>query len=342
MTTSLSIAELPFHERPVIELLALDRDEPDPEYAGYGWARVERLWLAAGDDLPRRIDDALVIAVHAADDGEALGDDIELDFEIDGEVVASVLASTFLDTWLPKLPQDCSAIVLAMCNPFGAKLRRPGGLRSPLHHGLSDVFAWLDLDEGTQSGTSTRIRLAADAWRILRPVSTELEVRRPNAAITDEDRLTYAGLYLLKKLDLKPADGGMKFPVVLPSELSPLDEVFQQLAVDEYVLLNTKKDRWDLTKKGIAYLGQVIDEASDLMEEFDDDDMELGEVVEELRKRRLDPMRARFIWGWYDGEFDNLVHWQEQRGVKPVERMWAFYLMGDEFWNELAAEIEGD
>ena len=50
-------------------------------------------------------------------------------------------------------------------------------------------------------------------------------------------------------------------------------------------------------------------------------------------------MRARFLWGWYEGEFDDLVAFQERRGVTPVERMWAFYLTSDAFWDELAKDI---
>jgi hypothetical protein len=50
--------------------------------------------------------------------------------------------------------------------------------------------------------------------------------------------------------------------------------------------------------------------------------------------------RARFLWGWYEGEFDDLVLFQERRGVSPVERLWAFYLMSDAFWSELARELE--
>jgi len=336
-TVPRTVAELPFREQPVHALLAIDRDEADPEYAGYGWARVDRLWLATNDARPpRRIDDALVIAVHAADDAAPVDGDVELDFELDeGGVVISTLASTFLATWLPKLPQDARAIVLVMCNPHRAALAVPPGLACPLHHGLSDVFAWLDVDE-----RGARIRLVADAWRTVAPVSNELEVRRPTTSISDEDKLTYAGLYVLKKMDLKPEDGGLKFPIKLPTELSPLEEVLHHLAVEGHVEMNTRKDRYDLTKQGIAYLGRVIDEATDLMDEFDDD--ELPEVVEELQRRRLDPLRARFVWGWYDGEFDDLVVWQEQRGIKPVERLWALYLLGDDFWNELAAEIEGD
>ena len=316
------IADIPFRERPAHELLALDRDEPDPDYAGYGWAKVDRVWLDSPHGFRRRLDDVLVIAIHAADDGAARPDDVELDFEIDGGVVATADATAFVAQWRPRLPA-AQHTVLVMCNPHRAQLAIPG-----VHYGVGDVRAWLDPGD--------RIRLAADAWRMVPAVSTELE-KRPGEVVSDDDKQTYAGLYILKKMDLKAEDGGVVFPGVLPSELSPLDEVLQQLAVDELVQLNTKKNRWDLTKKGIDYLGRVIDEASDLIDEFDDDEME--DVVAELQRRRLDPMRARFIWGWYDGEFDDLVHWQEQRGIKPVERLWAFYLLSDELYRELAKEI---
>lgn len=155
--------------------------------------------------------------------------------------------------------------------------------------------------------------------------------------LTEEQKQTYAGLYLMKKLDLKPEDGGMEIPVVLPSELSPLDETLQQLAVDDLISINAKKGRYELTKQGIAHLGRVIDEASDLVDELDD--LELHEAIEEIKERKLDLLRARFLWGWFEGEFDDLVQFQERRGVTPVERMWAFYLMGDEFYDELARDF---
>jgi len=315
----LKLTELPFRERPVIELLALDRDDADPEYAGYGWSKVDRIWLQSAS-WRRRLDDVLLVAIHAADDGEAIADDVVLDFEV-GEIVATTTATAFAAHWLRQLPA-ARHVVMVMCNPHRAQLKIAG-----VHYGAGDVRAWLDPGD--------RIRLTAEAWRMVPPVANELE-KRPRA-VTDEDKYTYASLYILKKMDLKPEDGGLVFPGVLPSELSPLDEVLQQLAVEELVTLNTKKNRWDLTKTGVAYLGRVIDEATDLIDEFDDDEMD--DVVAELQRRRLDPLRARFIWGWYDGEFDDLVHWQEQRGVKPVERLWAFYLMSDEFYRELANEI---
>ena len=82
----------------------------------------------------------------------------------------------------------------------------------------------------------------------------------------------------------------------------------------------------------------MIDEASDLVDELDE--LETDEAIAELRARGLDVFRARFLWGWFEGEFDDLVLWQERRGVKPVERLWAFYLTGDELWNELARELD--
>jgi hypothetical protein len=156
-------------------------------------------------------------------------------------------------------------------------------------------------------------------------------------SLTDEQKQTYIGLYLLKKLDLAPEDGGLELPVVLPSDLAPLDEALQQLAVDDQIVINARKNRYELTARGIAYLGTVIDEAQALVDEFDD--AELEDAIAELRARRLDVFRARFLWAWYEGEIDDLVVFQERRGVSPVERLWAFYLTSDAFWAELAREI---
>jgi hypothetical protein len=153
----------------------------------------------------------------------------------------------------------------------------------------------------------------------------------------EDERRRYVGMVLLKKLDLKPADGGMVFPLVLPSELSPLDDELRELAVAGLVEMNTRKDRWALTKKGIAYLGELIDEAEGLVDEFEDD--ELADVLAELEARNLDPFRARFLWGWYDGEFDDLTLFQERRGVRPVQTLWAYYLTSDEFFAELGKDL---
>lgn len=170
---------------------------------------------------------------------------------------------------------------------------------------------------------------------------TDLALSRARAELLDDDaKLRYVGIYLLKKLDLEPKDGGLEIPVVLPPELSPLDEALQHLAVEDLLVIDHKKARWQITKQGLAYLGTLIDEASDLVDEFEEDETE--DVVAELRRRNLDPLRARFLWGWYDGELDDLVAFQEQRGARPIERMWAFYLTGDALWVELARDLDGD
>src|SRR5687768_942391 len=108
---------------------------------------------------------------------------------------------------------------------------------------------------------------------------------RPGTAIDDEAKATYIGLWLLKKIDLAPEEGGMDLPVSLPPDLSPLDEPLQQLAVDELVRIDRKSGRYELTPKGIAYLGEILDEASDLVDELDD--LETHEAIAALRARGL-------------------------------------------------------
>lgn len=154
-----TIGDLPFVERPVLELLGFEaeRETVDLDYAGFGWARVERLWLATRDGAaaPRRIDRPLVLALHSADDGEALPDDVELEFVLDDRSVTARL-SAFLARWLPRLPAP-GPIVLAMCNPHGAVLppiAAAGG--RDVHCAMGPVDAWLHDDD---------LHLVADAWR---------------------------------------------------------------------------------------------------------------------------------------------------------------------------------
>lgn len=166
-----------------------------------------------------------------------------------------------------------------------------------------------------------------------------MQAQPSGCVITEEQKMTYAGMYLLKKMDLDPKEGGMIMPVVLPSELSPLEEVLHELVMADYIEINRRKERYDITKQGFAYIGSLIDEAEAYIDEFDDEEVE--DMVATLRQRNLDVFRARFLWGWYEGELDDLVLFQERRGVQPVERMWAFYLTCDELYNNLALDITG-
>jgi hypothetical protein len=162
VTTPRALADLPFARRPPLELLGLthDRDEIDTGYAGFGWTLVDRLWLDDGAGLTA-VDDALVLALHAADDGAALGDDVELEFEL-GDARAIAPLSAFLARWLPRLP-TAATVVLALCNPHHARLPAPpaaGG--RPLWYGRGPVDSWLD-----HHADHDRLRLVAAAgWHL--------------------------------------------------------------------------------------------------------------------------------------------------------------------------------
>jgi hypothetical protein len=157
--------------------------------------------------------------------------------------------------------------------------------------------------------------------------------------ITEDDKLTYAGIYLLKLLDLAPEDGGIEIPVILPHELQPLDPALDRLLLESLIEIDRKRGRYRLTAKGTDYVGMLIDETEALIEELDD--LPAAEVVEIVRRRNLDPLRVRFLWGWYQGELDDLVLFQQRRGVSPVEHDWALYLVSDDFYAELARDIDG-
>jgi hypothetical protein len=158
---ALTIAALPFFERPVAELLHLEaeRAAPDRDYTGFGWARTGELWLEAGTARARRIADPLVIALHTADDAEPLVDDLELEFALPERPVTA-LASEFLARWLPRLPHG-AAIVLAICNPHRAALRRPGAATRPVHYALGDVASWR---ESAAGDPRDRLILSAQDW----------------------------------------------------------------------------------------------------------------------------------------------------------------------------------
>lgn len=155
--------------------------------------------------------------------------------------------------------------------------------------------------------------------------------------LSESQTLTYAGIYMLKKLDVAPEDGGLVLPLALPRELDPLDRALEQLVLAGHVAMNKKKGRYELTPAGIDHIGTLIDEAEHYIDEFDEKPAE--QVVAETRRRKLDPMRVRFLWGWYQGEFDDLVLWQQRRGLPEIEHDWAQYLMAD-FWTELARDLE--
>jgi hypothetical protein len=172
------IAELPFRRRDILDLLHLDtdREEPDPDYAGYGHGIAPVIGLASRRGGAQLVRDALVIAVHSADEPERPADDILLELAVP-EVAAghavTVLLSDFLRVWLPRLRSDGDErrpIVLVVCNAHHARLARPPAARGvPLHYPLGEVESWIHFDGGQGS-----LRLVADAWCLLEDGGREL------------------------------------------------------------------------------------------------------------------------------------------------------------------------
>lgn len=170
-----TLADLPFVAREPWDLLGLDpqRAGPDPDHDTAGYCRLPALLLedAGGGLTP--VKDALVLGLHSRDDAEPLTGDIELEFVMrEGEETYSAVAllSEFFDKRLAGLVGDASAVVLALCNPQRADLKRPAGLgERPLYYAHGDVTAWMQRRPGVRHWRpgEVQIFLAAERWHRL-------------------------------------------------------------------------------------------------------------------------------------------------------------------------------
>jgi hypothetical protein len=166
MTPIRAIADLPFVRRDVLDLLNLrhHRAAPDPDYTGFGHARVDALHLEGEVGEPVEVRGALVIAVHSMEEPEELPGDIDLEFvlpEVSADHSVTVLLSAFLRVWLPLVHGDERAIVLVVCNPNQTLLPAPtaaGG--TPFYYPLGDVESWLHEADDQQE-----VHLVARSWR---------------------------------------------------------------------------------------------------------------------------------------------------------------------------------
>jgi len=155
------IADVPLVQLDPLRLLNLDRDRdaPDLDFAGFGWARAREIDLAS----PRgrvRVRDALVLALHSADEQPDDGD-VLLELELADQVVRAPLRR-FLAARLPELLGSEAEVVLALCNPKAVRIAAPVGLGARrLHYADGDVLSWLDRDDG-----GDHIRLDADDWHV--------------------------------------------------------------------------------------------------------------------------------------------------------------------------------
>ena len=153
--------------------------------------------------------------------------------------------------------------------------------------------------------------------------------------VSEAQKLLYAGMYILKMLDLKPKDGGEEIQVMAP-ENGPIEDVLDHLMLDGLIEIKKKK-LYKLTPAGKDHLGALIDEAERYIDEFDDEEVE--DMIEELERRHLDVFRVRFLWGWYQGEFDDVVLFQQRRGFDEIEPWWAAFILSDAFYEDLARDL---
>lgn len=152
-----------------------------------------------------------------------------------------------------------------------------------------------------------------------------------------EQRAYYASVYILKRLDLAPKEGGVELSVVLPHDWYPLEEILESMVVQGLVAIQRRKGLYALTAQGIDLVGRLIDEAESYIDEFDE--LEVEDMLKILQKRGVDPLRVRFLWGWYDEEFDDLVEFQRIRGMQPVQSAWAEFLLSPQFYQNLARDL---
>lgn len=155
--------------------------------------------------------------------------------------------------------------------------------------------------------------------------------------VSEDQRNAYVSLFVLKLLDLAPEDGGVAMPVLLPPDLAAFEPTLDRLAVEGLVEIDRKRGEYRLTQRGLDTLAVHIDEAEGYIEAFDD--LETQEMLAILRRQGVDPMRVRFLWGWYQGEFDDPVLFQQRRGAPVVERDWAAYVQSDGFFSVLAEDL---
>ena len=171
--------------------------------------------------------------------------------------------------------------------------------------------------------------------------------------LSEERKQAYAELVLLKLLDLGPDEGGLELAVDLPTELAPIQPILQDLRFRGLIEAvakprgalaalrgKPKEQHYRLTAAGLELLGRLIDEAEGYVSAFAA--LEIPELVAAAEAQRLDPVRIRFLWGWYQGEFDDLVLFQERRGLDPVEPLWAYYLTSDEFFAEVLSDLDAE
>lgn len=156
--------------------------------------------------------------------------------------------------------------------------------------------------------------------------------------VSDEHKKVYAGMFIMKMLDLPKKDGGIRMEVPLQNELAFIEDVVDMLTLQDFIEIDENQGIYKISDKGYSYIRAIIQEAEDYIREFDDEEVE--DMLEELHERNVDTMRVRFLWGLYQGEFDNVEMFQQRRGFTRIDPEWATFITSDAFYNNLALDLE--
>lgn len=193
-----------------------------------------------------------------------------------------------------------------------------------------------------------------------------------NLAINQEI-LQYAGMYVLKEMELAQdtedneddednentgdyysesyyeeyrngknqedelASEGHIFEVPLPPKDEILEPVLDSLLFSDRITISPEKGFYELTQEGQGYIDRIIEELESYIDRYESMDSQTR--VLSMQRDRVDPLRARFLWGLCDGEFDDLTLWQNERGIYPVVGNWQNWLVSKDFYDRLTDDI---
>ncbi len=151
--------------------------------------------------------------------------------------------------------------------------------------------------------------------------------------------MKYAGMYVLKLIDLPPKEGGHIFEVPLALEDEHLEPVLDDLLFHGLIDIDTVRTCYVLTQDGRNYVDKLIGEVEAYIDKYQE--FEPTTKVNLMRRDNINPLRARFLWGLYDGEFDDLNEWQDNWQINPAERVddWRFVITRKEFYDMLFEHI---
>lgn len=156
--------------------------------------------------------------------------------------------------------------------------------------------------------------------------------------ISAPQKHTFAGIYLLKKLDLPPEDGGVALSSTLAEDVSALAPVLEQLAQQGLVESAGDPPLYALTHAGLEHLDALMDEAEALAPT--DAALQTDDAIHAHEHQGLRSLRERFLWSWYRGELDDLVGYQRARALEPLEASWARFLLSDALYDTLGLDAE--